>query len=266
MSASGLFTSTASFYGAYRSDVPTSVADLLSAAAPTAPAGHPRRLLDVGTGTGFVIRALVPPFDEAIGVDPDGELLAAAVEDLSTEIRDGRVSLRPGTAEDFTVPDGWRAHLVTVCRAFHWFDRTRFLARARDVLEPDGMLAVFGDRSVWAADATWKETALDVVREFLGDERRAGSDTYRRPTRDYADELRTAEFRDVRRQRVPVRRTRTVESVIGYLHSTSFASLAVLGEQADTFDDRLRERLTPLVDEDGVLVDDNAFDVVTGRH
>lgn len=258
-----LFASTAGYYGAYRSNVPPAVAEILAAAAPTAPPNGPRRLVDVGTGTGFVIRALMPFFDEAIGVDPDAELLAVASDDLAPFVTSNRVRLVEGRAEDFTVPAGWAPQLVTVCRAFHWFDRPRFLARARAVLEPGGMVAVFGDRSVWAANAAWKTATLDVVREFLGDERRAGAGAYRAPTEDYADDLRSAGLRDVRRQLVPVRRTRTVDSVIGYLHSSSFASHAVLGDRVDAFDERLRERLTPMVDADGALVDENRFDVLT---
>jgi SAM-dependent methyltransferase len=256
----GLFTSTAEFYDAYRSGVPDDVADVLSAAAPS---GVPRRLLDVGTGTGFVIRALLPAFEEAIGVDPDRDLLAVAGRGLEVDVAAGRVALLHATAEDFVVPPGWRAHLVTVCRAFHWFDRPRFLERAAASLVPDGTIAVFGDRSVWASNAAWKAVALETVQEFLGRERRAGAGTYRAPEGDYADDLRRAGYRDVERRTIPVTRTRTVDSVIGYLHSTSFASLAVLGDAADAFDDRLRERLDPLVDDTALLVDENEFTVVT---
>ena len=260
-----VFASTAEFYGAYRSDVPPVVAQRLAEAAPSAGPDGVRRLLDVGTGTGFVITALTPYFDDVIGVDPDPDLLAVASRSLSSQIAQHRVALVHGTAEDFTVPSGWRPQLVTVCRAFHWFDRPRFLARAGDVLAPGGVLAIFGDRSVWAANAPWKTATLGVVREFLGEERRAGAGMYRAPTHDYADDLVRAGYRPVERQSVPVRRTRTVESVIGYLHSTSFASLAVLGDRVSAFDDQLADRLAAFVDADGLLVDDNEFDILTAH-
>ncbi|MFJ3034038.1 class I SAM-dependent methyltransferase [Curtobacterium pusillum] len=260
-----LFASTAEFYGAYRSDVPPVVAHRLAEAAPSAGPDGVRRLLDVGTGTGFVIAALAPHFDEAIGVDPDPDLLAVASRALAPQVAQHEVTLVHGTAEDFTVPPDWRPQLVTVCRAFHWFDRARFLARAGDVLAPGGVVAIFGDRSVWAANAPWKTTALDTVREFLGAERRAGDGTYQAPSRDYADDLVAAGYVGVQRQSVPVRRTRTVESVIGYLHSTSFASLAVLGDRASAFDRRIAEQLAPFVDADGLLVDDNEFDILTAH-
>lgn len=61
----------------------------------------------------------------------------------------------------------------------------------------------------------------------------------------------------------PVRRVRSVESIIGYLHSTSFASVTVLGGAVAAFDDRVRERRALLVDSDGFLHDDNEFDILT---
>lgn len=50
-----LFDGTVGFYRQYRPSIPATVADVLDAAVP---AGAPRRLLDVGTGTGLVVEAL----------------------------------------------------------------------------------------------------------------------------------------------------------------------------------------------------------------
>lgn len=231
---------------------------------PRTPVGVPRRLLDVGTGTGFVLQAFADRFDDLVGNDPDPDLLAVADRELSPLVAIGQVRLIPGSAEEFVTPDGWSPQLVTVCRAFHWFDRPRFLAHVHAMLPPGGVLAVFGDHSIWAAHAVWKDAVLNVVQEFLGTDRRAGDGLYQAPAGDYADDLVRSGFRNVRRERVPVQRTQTIDSVIGYLHSTSFASLAVLGDQANAFDARVRERLEPLIDADGLLVDDNEFDIVTG--
>jgi len=64
---------------------------------------------------------------------------------------------------------------------------------------------------------------------------------------------------------VPIERSRSIDSVIGYLHSTSFASLAVLGDAAEGFDDRVREQLSPLVDRQGLLRDHNEFGIFTAK-
>ena len=62
-----LFAGTAAAYRQFRSGVPDEVAALLAQAAPRR---VPRRLLDLGTGTGFVVRALLPHVDEVAPV-PD---------------------------------------------------------------------------------------------------------------------------------------------------------------------------------------------------
>ncbi|MGI6878967.1 methyltransferase domain-containing protein [Microbacterium sp. gxy059] len=254
------FSSTASFYARHRPGIPDEVAALVAAAAP---AGSPRRLLDAGTGTGLVIRALAGFFDEAIGVDVDADLLAEAASALAPEISAGAVELRESPAEDIRLPESRRVHLVTVCRAFHWFDRPRFLAAAADALVDDGALAVFGDRSIWAYDTGWKAEVVAVIRDMLGDRRRAGGGAYVEPSRDFADDIGDAGFRGIQRRVVPVRRVRSIDDVIGELHSTSFVSPAVLGDRAEAFDARVRERLVPIADERGLLLDDNAFEIIT---
>lgn len=254
-----LYASTADFYRRYRSGIPPEVVELLNRAAPP---GSPRRLLDIGTGPGFVIQALLPHFDEAVGVDVDVDLLAIARDELASASKP--VELVEARAETFSLAPGWRAQLVTVCRAFHWFDRPRFLAHVINFMAPSGVLAVLGDLSIWAGGDPWKDRAREVVQEMLGHERRAGDGNYQRPSRDYGEDFAEAGFTDVRSVTIPVQRERTVESVIGLLHSMSFASAALLGERIAEFDECIRESLTPLADADGHLVDHNEFYVFTG--
>jgi len=253
-----LFASTADFYRHHRSGVPAEIAVFLSE---NAPGGAPRRLLDVGTGPGFAIEALEPFFDEAIGIDLDAELLAAARDGVQTR---KPVRFVQAAAETFALPPGWTAHLVTVCRAFHWFDRSRFLAHVVGHMAPGAALAILGDQSVWAGGDLWKDRVRMVVQEVLGEERRAGSGTYRPSDRRFTDDMSDAGFTSLTHRSVPVERVLTVDSVIGLLHSMSFASPAVLGERMDEFDRRVREELEPLVDDAGVLIDHNEFYVYTG--
>ncbi|WP_167132602.1 class I SAM-dependent methyltransferase [Paramicrobacterium chengjingii] len=255
------FASTADYYRRFRSGIPEDVSRVLSESAPN---GSPRRLLDVGTGTGFVVQALLPYFDEAIGVDVDEELLAVARADTSDEIANRRARFIHGPAESLTLEPGWLAHLVTVCRAFHWFDRPAFLTNIIGYMADGATLSVFGDRSIWAGGQDWKIAARDVVQEVLGEARRAGPSTYGQKSGSFIDDLDNAGFTGITARTVPARRTHTVDSMIGLLHSTSFASPAVLGDRIDHFDARIREELSPLTDEEGTLVDDNEFYIYTG--
>lgn len=251
--ARGLFSTTADFYQRYRSGISSEVAELLLARTPKR---RPRRLLDVGTGSGFVIQSLLPEFDEAIGVDPDADLLAVAREQLRSA---KNVRLISGSAEDFVVQDGWLADLVTVCRAYHWFNGPLALAHITKIMAPGAVIAILGDQSIWAGGDEWKERSMAVVGELLGPARRAGTGNYIPTDRVFTEELTRAGFRDVASDYLPVQRVRSVESVIGLLHSMSFASPAVLGDQLEAFDERIRDAITPLTDDTGSLIDHNEF-------
>ncbi|HEY5848738.1 MAG TPA: class I SAM-dependent methyltransferase [Microlunatus sp.] len=254
-----LFQGTAEFYRQFRSGLPADAATILLEAAPDR---RPRSLLDIGTGTGFVIEALSGGVDDVIGIDVDADLLAVGRR---------RVEPRPGQrlvfvqvrAEDFTPPTGWTADLVTICRTFHWLDRPLVLDRLDSIVAPDGVVAILGDNSIWADNAGWKSEIKTILAEFLGEDRRAGSGTYQRPA-PYTDDLDASVFSDWEQIKVPVRRERSLNSVIGYLHSTSFAATHLFGDRLAKFDDALRERLPPFA-VNGVFIDSNEFGILLCR-
>jgi trans-aconitate methyltransferase len=255
-----LFRGTAEFYQRHRSGVPSDVAAILAEAAPQR---RPRSLLDVGTGTGFVVEALHTSFDDVIGIDVDSDLLQVARSSVHPS-QGQRLRFLEASAEHFQPPDGWCADLVTICRTFHWLDRPAFLAHLDPFVAADGVVAVFGDNSIWAANASWKSEIKAVLAEFLGEQRRAGDGTYRRPVRSYTDDLDESPFSSWTRVTVPVRRERTLDSVIGYLHSTSFAAPHLFGDRTAEFDRALRERL-PEHAVNGVFVDENEFGILLAR-
>lgn len=263
-----LFTGTADYYRRYRADVPDSVAQVLTETMTGREA--PLRLLDVGTGTGFVIRALLdtsatPRFDDIIGVDPEPEMLAVAQDDLRPRVpAETSLTLQVGSAEEYVPPAGWQADLVTVCRAFHWFDGAAFLAHLDPFVAPDGVVSLFGDASAWSSQAPWKSLVREIVQEYLGPQRRAGGGEYRSPARPQREVLEDSPFSAVERVRVPIRRTRTAESIVGYLHSTSFAAPHHFGDRLEKFDAEVRRRLAALSDTDE-FVDENAFEIALAR-
>ena len=125
------------------------------------------------------------------------------------------------------------------------------------------MVAILGDNSIWADNAGWKSEIKTILAEFLGERRRAGSGTYQRPT-PYTDDLEGSAFSAWEQLKVPVRRERSLDSVIGYLHSTSFAAPHLFGDRLEEFDNAIRARL-PGFAENGVFVDDNEFGILIGR-
>ncbi|MFD0059629.1 methyltransferase domain-containing protein [Streptomyces sp. NPDC056690] len=259
-----LFTGTATYYRQFRPGIPADVAEVLDRAAPARP-GRGRRLLDVGTGTGLVAEALLGRFDDIIAIDNDADMLAAAESALRPKLPGAsRLSLVESTAEDFIPPSDWQAELVTVCRAFHWLDQATVLNLLDRQVAPDGVVAIFGDNSFWAAGSDWKEAVRDVVKSFLGEERRAGAGTFQHHNRPYSEIMEESPFNQVEEVRVPVERTWNADSILGYLYSTSFAAPHLFGDRLKEFEAAVKGRLADFSDDDTFL-EDNEFLIRLGR-
>ncbi|XUL85301.1 hypothetical protein ACQ86D_00180 [Streptomyces galilaeus] len=69
------FAGTSAYYRRFRPGIPAALAVLLDQAAPTS---SPRRLLDIGSGPGLVVRALLPYFDDLFAVDAEPGMLTEA--------------------------------------------------------------------------------------------------------------------------------------------------------------------------------------------
>jgi ubiquinone/menaquinone biosynthesis C-methylase UbiE len=245
-----LFAGTAEYYRRYRPGIPGDVAAVLDAAVTRRP---PRRLLDLCTGTGAVVRALIGRFDDVIAVDVDPEMLAVADMLLGQRPEPATLTLQQGRAENFVPPPGWRADLVTIGRAFHWLDRSAVLARLDKVVRPEGAVAILGEVSFWAVTGGWKAAVRSVIQEFLGEARRAGSGLFSEQSQSAREVLQQSPFRQVEEIALPVRRTWTSDTILGYLYSTSFAARRLFGDRLASFDCAVRQRLSEFGNDDTFL-------------
>jgi SAM-dependent methyltransferase len=219
----GLFAGTAAYYTEFRSRYP---AELLQRLAETAGLDGSGRLLDLGSGPGFLAVPLSAYVDEVVAVDPEPEMLA--------EIDAPRVRTVVGRAED--VDESWGGfRLATIGRAFHWMDGPIVLERLARVTP---QLALLGDR-LEETDA--QVSVRDVAEELFG-ERPA----MKQPNVDYEESLAGSAFRDVVELRVTVERTWTVEQLIGLAYSTSYGAPHRVAGRRDEFERVLRERLRPV--------------------
>ncbi len=98
------------------------------------------RVLDLGTGTGTVARAMARRGAEVIGLDPaPGQVAAARRLALDEGLKD--VRFEEGLAERTEQPSA-AFDLVVAAQAWHWFDRSLAAAEARRVLRPGGALLI----------------------------------------------------------------------------------------------------------------------------
>jgi SAM-dependent methyltransferase len=209
-----VFHGTASWYARYRPRYPAELIERLAEAARLDGTG---RLLDLGTGPGLLAVPLAPYVEEVVAVDPELGMLA----ELPPSIRAVQ-----GRAEE--VDASWGSfRLVTIGRAFHWMDPA--------VLErlPTDQVALVGEEQNEA-----HATVRKLAEELFGNR-----PTVRQPHVRYAQALAASPFDDVLTITVVEETTWTVEELIGFAYSTSFASLARVGDRREEFERRLRERV-----------------------
>jgi SAM-dependent methyltransferase len=95
----------------------------------------PRRVLDLGAGTGLLTELLVGAGHEVVAVDPSVEMLAHLTERLPG------VTALVGTAEDLPVSDD-DVDAVVAGQAAHWFDPAPAAREIRRVLRPGGVVGL----------------------------------------------------------------------------------------------------------------------------
>lgn len=257
----GLFTGTVENYRLFRSRVPSEIASLL--VSKTRSETDRCKLLDLGTGTGFVIEALKHDFGEIIGVDSDPDMLAAARLDVKP-LPSQSIQWVHARAEEYFPDSGWEPDLVTMSRAFHWFDREKVLANFDTFVAPEGLVAVMGDFSIWTSQQDWKLAMRTLVQSFLGEPRRAGDGFKQDDERPFREVLEQSSFSNIEEHTIHVASEREPASVIGYLHSTSFAAPRLFGSRLKEFDSAALELLEKYAT-NGVVTDQNTFGVFLAR-
>jgi SAM-dependent methyltransferase len=210
------------------------------------------RLLDVGCGPGILTVELAPSFDEAIGLDPDADMLREG-ERRAGEAGVDNIRWVQAVAEAIPTLDLGDFKLVTFGQSFQWTDQVPVAETVYDLLEPGGALALVVNTVEGRPEPEGPgyppiphDEIREIIRRYLGPRRRAGQgyrpDTYER----YADALARTRFGKPRVVFAPGRPdiVRDVESVLaGYL-SMSFAAPHLFGDRLGAFAADVRALLT----------------------
>jgi trans-aconitate methyltransferase len=155
------------------------------------------------------------------------------------------VTVRTARAEDIGLELG-TFRVASFAASFHWMDRQIVADRVYDLLEPGGYLAVLAPESLHAGNEGWEVFIRELIAKRLGPQRRAGSGIYE-PAERHAEALSRTRFAaTIRTADIDVEETWTTDEIVGWLSSTSYASQAILADEAAAFERELRAGLAAI--------------------
>ncbi len=214
------------------------------------------RLLDVGCGIGTATLPLAGYFAEAVGLDPDADMLAEA-ERRAARLGVDNVRWVLARAEDLPAGLG-TFEVVVFALSFHWTERERVAATAFDLLAPGGAFVHLSDRKEPPVEplpgrAVPKAEIGELVRRYLGPVRRAGQGFIPGPTPDREDLVMSAAGFELERWFVPGGQVieRTVDDLVALVFSKWETAPHLFGPAVGDFERDLRALLERAAPEQG---------------
>jgi ubiquinone/menaquinone biosynthesis C-methylase UbiE len=233
------FRSAASFYSRYRPRYPQTLIARVAAHCGLDGTG---RLMDLGCGPGFLAIAFAPHFAEAVGIDPEPEMIEEARGEA--EAAGVALTLVQGSSRDLG-PQLGRFRMVTMGRSFHWMDRDATLRALDALIEPSGSIVLMhaGD-----GGSAWQDAYRAVAREWVTPAAWAEAEHRRSPEWERHDVvLARSAFSRVERLKEPLTRTATIDELLGRAASMSLTTPAALGEGRAGYEAALRQRLEAIM-------------------
>ena len=253
----GLFTGTAWHYAQYRPGYPKPFFDSIVAQFRLDGTG---RLLDLGCGTGQLTLPLAEHVAEAVGMDPEPEMLTEAARQAQAACVTN-VTWAQGGSEDLPGNLG-RFRLVTMGRSFHWMNREQVLTVLDSMIDDDGGLVIANDGCLVHPTTQWQRAIEDIQNRFLPPETLTSSTNRATNSESHEAILARSAFRDVHRATYEFDRAWTIEQAIGYLYSTSLPLHRLLGERGTAFKQAITDTLLA-IDPNGVFTEPVALEVLT---
>lgn len=240
-----LFSGTYEYYAKYRPNIPEEVARIIVEYLDIKTGD---RILDIGCGTCKMAIAMDAKCDEMVCLDSDPEMLKQAKREIERMNLKQKITLVDCNAEDLIKRRNEFGifKIATICRSSHWMNQNKVLNDLDSLIREDGGIAIIDDISIWTGEEDWQHAVKKVVQKYLGEERRAGKGIFKEPTEAWEKIISRSAFSIVVLKEVPIIRRWDVESIIGWLFSSSFARPEYFGDQIENFKKDINETLLSL--------------------
>ncbi|WP_066319553.1 class I SAM-dependent methyltransferase [Bacillus sp. FJAT-29814] len=152
------FGQVSNSYARAREDIPTSLMESLLIRNINF---EGKKVADIGAGTGALTRKIAMRKGDVVGIEPSPELLERAKALNIT--KNYTIPYRQGTAESTGLED-FKFDIVTVMRAWHWFDREQAIDEIKRILKPKGTLLVI--ESGFLTEPTVVQKTFDMLSKY----------------------------------------------------------------------------------------------------
>ena len=236
-----LFKGTAEYYDRFRRPYPPALLDDLRARVPLGPRS---RVLDLACGTGQIAFALASGVADVLAVDQEPELVAFGAR-KARALGVANVTWLAAAAEDVALEGVF--DLVGIGNAFHRLKRDVVTKRLVAHLAPRGCVALLWSGTPWGGDKPWHRALARVLERWqtaLGANDRVPAGWEEAIERDpHEAVLRRAGLAYEGELRFSAVEQWTVDTIAGFMYSTSFLNRMVLGDHVDEFEADLRAEL-----------------------
>lgn len=253
------FKGTAQYYSLYRPGLPEQVVEYVEKRFSLDQKGI---LLDMGCGTGISAFALAPFFEKVVAFDTDIEMLNEAKK---KEPKGFDIEWQQRSDKDIEEIEG-PYRLAVASRSFNWMNQYPLLQKLHKILEMGGGIALIGDGSFWTGSEPWQKKVKEVIQSFLGEKRRAGKGNYSTSNEPYTEMLKKNDYKDVQYKAISITREWNIQSIIGYLYSTSFAARHLFGSRLNEFEETMKEELLEANGRNEVFTECTEFVIQSGFH
>lgn len=229
------FEGTADYYSRYRVPYPQNLFDDLIK---TAAILENSVLVDLACGPGRVTFPLSQYFAEVIAADIDTEMIEVGRRNAAYDnIRN--IEWVNQKAEELKVENN-SVDLITVGDAFDRLDQSLILDLANMWLKPGGSIAIIGMYSIWRGIDRWHKLISEITNKWVSYQ------TIISNFKEYPVLLKDKGFTDIKNESYEFTHSANIDSILGYLYSTSRCSKKKLGNNVNQFEKELREELSKL--------------------
>lgn len=238
-----LYRGTAPFYDRFRPPYPEKLLDDLRQRLPASGQG---RLLDLACGTGQIALPLAEHFEEVWAVDQEAESVAFG-STKAEAVGISNITWVCGSAESVVLEGPFE--LIAIGNAFQRLDRPVVAKRMHSWLQPGGGVALLWGGTPWAGDHPWQEALAGLFEDWMvkleGTDRVPAGWEAAMDRDPHEQVLSRTGFDYVGDFQFAVPQIWTVETLTGFVYSSSFLNQEALGNKVAAFERDLSERLVP---------------------